>query len=336
MAYSDFGPPRRSRRRRNVVVLILVLAVVGVLVLAVRYRTERRESIDYLAAAEEVALQHAEMADELGALFQGLGQEERPAVALRLESLSVDALSATNQLADLVVTRPVAETSGLMAVAVGAWGDGVAAVEAAIVSILDAEEGDLSADEQLRAAFDMLRLGDRAYELVVASTEDLDPEIVPMAFPIVRYTTGDFSTLYDAQVIAERLRRIDGLSEQRDVAISALTIPKPVSEGAGGIWAIPASDDLALEVTVSNTGNVITEKVTITVTLQRVAGNEDPIEFSQLIPAIEPLASEVRLFENLDAEPGVVYNITAVATIEGDGDPTEDNTFTLVFERNAE
>jgi len=74
----------------------------------------------------------------------------------------------------------------------------------------------------------------------------------------------------------------------------------------------------------------------VTVTLQPLAGEDVPIVLSQLIPAIGPQASEVRLFENLEAKAGVVYNLTAVATMEGDGDTTDDNSFTLVFERNAE
>ena len=159
MSYSDFGPHRRSRRRRNVVVLITVLVIVGVLALAVRYRTERRESIDYLSTAEEVALQHAEMADFLGALFHGLGQEDRPAVELRLDTLALDASEARARLDELVVTRPVAETSGLMTVAVTAWGDGVVTLKNAIIAVLDAEENALTADEELRAACEMLRLG---------------------------------------------------------------------------------------------------------------------------------------------------------------------------------
>ncbi|MDX2343119.1 MAG: hypothetical protein QNL12_04985 [Acidimicrobiia bacterium] len=336
MSYSDFGPHRRSRRRRNVIVLITVLVIVGVLALAVRYRTERRESIDYLSTAEEVALQHAEMADFLGVLFQGLGQEDRPAVELRLDTLALDASEARARLDELVVTRPVAETSGLMTVAVSAWGDGVVTLKNAIIAVLDAEENDLTADEELRAAFEMLRLGDRAYEMVIASVAELDPEIVPMDFPEVKYTTGDYSTLYKAEVIAERLRRLGGLSESRDLAISATTIPEPASEGVGGIRIIPASDEIALEVTVSNTGNVLVELVTLTVTLQRVGGVDDPIVLRQVIPAIESPGSEVRLFENLPAEPGVVYNITAVASLNEGDDLTEDNTFMLVFERNAE
>ncbi len=336
MSYSDFAPSRRSRRRRNAVVLIVLLSIVGVLVLAVRYRTERRESIDYLSTAEEVALQHAEMAERLGSLFQGLGQEDRPAVALRLDSLAVDAREATAQLDGLVATRQIAETSGLMAVAVGAWDNGISALDDAIVAILDAEPGDLSADEKLRTAFDMLRLGDRAYELAVTSVADLDPEIVPLAFPEVTYTTGEYGSLYDAKIIAERLRLLGDLSESRDVAISASTTPEPVSEGAGGIWTIPASEGFSLAVIVSNTGNVVVEKVTVIVTLQRVGANEEIAPLGQLIPSIEPASSHRLVFDNLEAEPGLVYTVTAVAEIEGGGDPTDDNSFTLVFERNAE
>jgi hypothetical protein len=336
MAYSDFSPARRSRRRRRVVILILLLVVVGVLVLAVRYRTERRESIDYLTAAEEVALEHAEMAEQLGVLFQGLGQEDRPALELRLETFAADAADAVAVLDELVVARPVGEVAGLMTVATESWADGLRALDEAIIAILDAEPNDVTADEQLKVAFELIRLGDRAYLRTLEAIAELDPEIVQAPLPEVTYAGGQFAPLYNPSVVAERLRRQGTLAELVDVALVAITVPEPVSESAGGIRTIPASDELALTVTVSNTGNVVAENITVLVTLQRVGSNEAIEPLSQLIPSIDPDESEIREFPNLSAIPGEVYSITATATVAGSEDSTDDNSFTLVFERNAE
>jgi hypothetical protein len=190
MAFSDYSPPRRSRRRRNVAVIITLLIVVGVVALAVAYRTERRESIDYLATAEEVAIAHAEMAERLGSALQGLGGEDRPALLQRLETLAADANEARRTLGAAVVTRPVAEVSGLMTAAVHSWDDGIAALDDAIIAVLDAEQGDLSGEDELEAAFDLLRLGDRAYLSVLEEVSQLDPEIVPAPFPEVSYVEG--------------------------------------------------------------------------------------------------------------------------------------------------
>ena len=337
MAYSDYAPPRRSRRRRNIAVIIFLLLIVGVLALAVRYRTERRESIDYLATAEEVAIAHAEMAERLGTALQGLGGEDRPALVLRLETLAADASEARRTLGDAVVTRPVAEVSGLMTVSVQSWDDGIAALDDAIIAVLDAENGDLSGEDELEDAFTLLQLGDRAYASAVAAVARLDPEIVPAPFPSVSYVEGEFAALYDATVISQRLRRLGSLSEVSDVALIGTTIPEPVSEGAGGVFAIPASDSFAVEVTVSNTGNVVVERVSVVVSLQRAASSEQIAPLGIVIPSIEPGASETLTFEDLDPEPGVVYTVTAVATLEeGVVDETEDNSWSLIFKRNTE
>ncbi len=336
MAYSDFAPPRRSRRRRNIVILIIAALVVGVLVLAVRYRTERRESIDYLTAAEEIAEQHDAMSEQLGALFQGLGQEDRPALEQRLETLSVDATETVKLLEAQVVSRPVGEVAGLMGVAVVAWAEGIDTLGSAIVAILDAEDGDESGDEGLREAFELIRLGDRAYERAVAAVARLDPELVSTPFPEVSYAQGQYAPLYNHEIVANRLRLQGGLAELIDVALVANTVPQPVSEDAAGIWTIPASDELTLEVTVSNTGNVVVERVSVLVELQRVASSETFAPLGQLIPAIEPGQSELLVFSNLEAEPGEVYSVTATATVETGDDLTDDNTFNLVFKRNAE
>jgi hypothetical protein len=139
-------------------------------------------------------------------------------------------------------------------------------------------------------------------------------------------------------VIADRLRRLGTLlSEARDIEVVATTVPEPVSEGAGGIWTIPASDTFSLRVTVSNTGNVIAEKITVTVTLRRQGSSDAPTALSQLIPAIDEGASATIDFDSLDVQPGQVYAVSVTAAFEDGPDQTDDNnTWSLVFERNAE
>lgn len=336
MAYSDFAPPRRSRRRRNIVILIVLAIIVGVLVLAVRYRTERRESIDYLTVAEEVALVHGDLSEQLATLFQGLSGEDRPDLELRLETFAAEARSAADRLESQVVARPVGEVAGLMAVATDSWADGLEIMGVSIVAILDAEPDDFSADEGLREAFELIRLGDRAYARTLAIVGELDPELVPSPLPEIQYASAQYAPLYNHAIVANRLRLQGGLAEVVDVALIANTFPEPVSESAGGIWTIPASESLALEVNVSNTGNVIVENVKILVTFQKIASSDTFTPLGQLIPSIEPGKSEIRLFENLDVEPGIVYSITATATVDGNEENTDDNVFNLVFERNAE
>ena len=92
---------------------------------------------------------------------------------------------------------------------------------------------------------------------------ELDPELVPSPLPEVQYASAQYAPLYNHAIVANRLRLQGGLAEVVDVALTANTVPEPVSESTGGIWTIPASESLSLEVTVSNIGNVIVENVTI-------------------------------------------------------------------------
>ena len=71
--------------------------------------------------------------------------------------------------------------------------------------------------------------------------------------------------------------------------------------------------------------------------MQRTGSAEQLPPLGKVIPSIEPGASETLIFEDLDPEPGAVYTITAVASLEeGVQDVTDDNTWSLVFKRNAE
>jgi hypothetical protein len=316
--------------------LVILAVIVGVLTLAVRYRTERRESIDYLTLTEDVARRHQDMSEQLGSLFQGLGQEDRPALEQRLETLATNARDAADEIDEMVVARPVGEVAGLMGVATDSWASGIETLGSAIVAILDAEDGDVSADESLRAAFELIRLGDRAYDGVVAAVAELDQELVPTQLPQVSYVEGQYSNLYNYQIVADRLRLQGGLAEFIDVALKANTVPEPVSEDDVGIWTIPSSDTLSLEVTVSNTGNVVVERVRVLVEVQQVGAPDTFVPLGKLIPSIEPGKSEILTFENLEATPGEVYSISAAASVEGQSDSTDDNTFNLIFKRNTE
>lgn len=337
MAYSDFAPPRRSRRRRNVALLIVLAVVIGVVALAVRYRTERQESIDYLTVASSVAARHQDMAQRLGSLLQNPGAEDRPALLQRLETLSTEARTARQALSELTPTRPIAEPAGFITIAAREWEEAIATLNEAMVAVLDAEEGDRTGDDELQRAFDLFRVGDAAYAGFLDSVSRVGTDLVPAEFPDVSYAGGEYAPLYAGSVLADRLRQIGTLSEDRSIQLKASTVPEPVNEGSTGIWTIPASDAFGLEATVSNTGNVVVEKVTVLVTLTKANSAEAISPISQLIPSIDAGESKKVVFEDLPVVPGEVYTITAEAMPEDGVDATpDDNTFSLVFERNAE
>jgi hypothetical protein len=337
MAYSDFAPPRRSRRRRNVALLIVLAVVIGVLALAVRYRTERRETIDYLTAAADVAVRHQDMAERVGSLLHDPGAEDRPALRQRLETLSTEAKSAVTELADLTPTRPIAEAAGYITIAAQEWEEAIVALDEAIVAVLDAEDGDTTGESSLQHAFDLFRVGDVAYAGFLDSIGRVDPELVQEEFPDVSYTGGDYALLYTGSLLADRLRQNGTLSEDRSIKLVASTVPEPVNKGTGDVWTIPASETFGLEATVSNTGNVVVEKVTVLVTLQQANSADTIPPLSVLIPSIAEGESKKVSFEDLPVVPGEVYTITVEATPEDGVDATpDDNVFSLMFVRNAQ
>jgi hypothetical protein len=75
----------------------------------------------------------------------------------------------------------------------------------------------------------------------------------------------------------------------------------------------------------------------VTVTLRLQGSNDAPTASSQLIPAIEDGTSVTIPFDSLNVEPGQVYAASVAATFEDGPDANDDdNTWSLVFERNAE
>lgn len=332
MAYPPLSASRRPRRRAAVAILIIVALVVGIIALAVRFRTERRDSIDYLVAAKEIADEHAAMASRLADLFSTLDDLDRPDILERLIRLGEESQNLQGLLEPLTVTAAVGEANGFFVVATSSWNRALDGLDDAVVEILDGAEDGRAGRFMLANAFRDLRVGDRSYALFRESLERLDdPELVTNEYPEFGYTAGDRGLLYDADLVTVRLQSTLRFEEHRDVSVRATTDPEPL-RSENGLRIIPDSETFSVQAVVTNEGNVAVELITVSIRL--VAAGGDAIdERSEIVAVLEPGEATTVLFDDFVLEPSVAYELEIAAQIPDDDVP-DNNEWEIIVVRN--
>jgi hypothetical protein len=314
-----------------VAILVIVAVVFGIIALAVRYRTERRDSVDYMAIVKDIADDQVVMASGLADLFTTLGELERPDILDRIQRLSAESDDLIDALDAAIVTAAVGEVNGFFVVALSSWDKALAALETAIVEVLDGEGDGRLGESMLSDAFADLRVGDRAYEAFRASLTRLDEELVTREYPEFGYVAGDREILYDAAVIANHLRTTLHFEENRDVSVRATTDPEPLGS-ENGVRVVPDSESFAVQVVVTNEGNVAAELITISLQLVG-AGDAGSDERSEIVAVLEPGEATTVLFSDFVLVPAVAYELRVMAEIPDDDVP-DNNTWDLIFIRN--
>ena len=334
MAYAPPALRRRTRRRRTLAIVLILATLGGVVALAVRYRTDRRFAVGYIDAAKAIVDQETLLAAGLGDVFLGVGTLERQDILERLAELAASSAQLRTTLGDLELTGSVAEIHGFLTVAVGAWDDAMARMDEAVVEVLDGPD-DQTGDAMLRSAFNDLRVGDRAYFGFKVAMMELETDIVTQEFRDLEFAGGERAALFDASVLAGRLRAVLKLEGDHDISIIATIDPEPLVQ-QGSVPIVPNADMFIVSLVVSNAGNLVEERILVSLEGNPQSSDVDPIALQSIVPFLDPGASTSVIFDLSDLiVPGELYELRAGAEIAED-DNQANNSWSLVLIRNAE
>ena len=330
MAYPSLTRRRRTRRRRRLIIAIVLAVLIGIIALAVRYRTERREVSDYLGLAKIVADEEVQISAGLADLVSSLGEMNRSEMLASVARLETRAEGVISQLTTAAVPRPVGKAHGFLFVATTSWAEAIALLDDAISQTVDLPE-DPGGPGLLQSAFDGLRVGDRAYAGFKQAVGELDPDTVIWEYPDVGYTADP--VLYDAELLSLRLVLMPNLGLQRDIAVSATTNPAPVG-ASGDIPLLPFSVTFEVQVVVSNEGNLPEEEISVTVELAALNATAETFVVTQTVDTpLQPGEATTLTFTDLPAVPGGPFELVVRSQIPEDSDTTND-VWRFIFFRN--
>jgi hypothetical protein len=332
MAYNGYTPYRGERRRRRMLLLVVFATLIGLFALAVRSRSEQRDVLEYVSAARETLVEHREIAAQVSTLLVDIDGLERQVVLDKVQSLYERALAADAKLDEVPIAPEVAVLSGYVTVATSSWTDAVGALDEAFLASVDDAQDVLVGERLLAAAFEQLRVGDRAYANVAARLVPISEEYSVNEFPIFTYINPEQINTYDAKLTAIRLRQFRQLAEYRDVKLSVTLDPLPVSE-QNGVSVIPFGETFSASVVVSNNGNLTENNIVVTLTITEIAG-DFVLPVSKTIDVLLPDVSSTVVFADLPLLAGQLYELVIEAPVSNDNDPAS-NEWRLFYRRNA-
>ncbi|MGB9358045.1 MAG: hypothetical protein WCC01_05760 [Acidimicrobiia bacterium] len=331
MAYPSYAPVRQQRRRRWLLALLIALIIVAIVVLAVTRRNEARGVADYLAVAHDVAAQEAETAASLETMLVTITDIQRPEVMRSLEELRMSSEAAAETLAATSVPTAAGEANGYLVAAVSSWTKGLDLLDDAIVLVLD-EPAEAGGTDRLEETFDLLRIGDLAYAQFLEAADGLDDSIPVSDLEVVAFTSEEGAVEYDAQVVTLRLTSVYKLGELHDVSVTALTEPAPLGE-RNNRPVVPYSEQFLVQAVVANQGNEPEQQVTVDLELIPTAAGEDRVMVKQTVANLEPGQAKTLVFDTLELQPGVLYELVVSTGVDKDDDPENDE-WRMVFYRN--
>jgi len=329
---SSVAVQRRVRRRRRIAVFLTLAVLITVIALAVRYRTEERETADYLALADEIARNELIVSQGFRELLVGVSDIDRQDIVDRLAVLSRQAVDLETQLAGAVVTRPAAEMHGFFTVAVSSWAGGLDALGEGVVDVIDQPDDARSVPATFADAVADLSLGDAAYRGFLDASTRLDDQFAQSAHPAVSFLGGEDEVDIDSVVARLRLRL--NLAERHDIEISATTEPVPTGD-RNGVAILPFSPEFDVVTVITNSGNVTQEEIQVTLRLTRDGSDDPPFEEGRIIASLDPAASMSVEFLGIAIEPAALYTLEVSAGVADDAD-FENNVWGLVFATNSQ
>ncbi len=316
------------------IVLVVLFVAVGLIALAVRYRTEERRTTDYLALVTEIAQNQEGLAVSVTQLMTDLGGLDREDLLNQIDALGAQVSNDVQALAAQDVPPSVSEAHGFLTVALRSWQEAITSMDEAMLMVLDSEDDQLSGEVALTRVFEGLRVGDLAYLGFLEARSRIEADGATGSIAEVEYVNVGEDTLFNGEVIAGRLRNTRNLDSRHDISVTARTVPAPLGE-QNGRPVVPAAESYTVLAVVTNEGNLPEESISVTMELGLSAGDDSPVRREQLVLLLEAGQATTIEFADLQLEPGELYNLQIAASITQDADPLN-NTFELVFYRNQD
>jgi hypothetical protein len=311
--------------------VITAAAVVAVVITS--SGDDTRAELQYLDELQESASELSLGADALRDVISRLSRIERSELEIATSGLREDLEVALELVERGPASRNLVGANAAYRRAVEAWTVGVSGFSSGILTAADDPTNTVVADNIANALAE-LRAGDRLYSDVVRElgADEVPDPVAPMPEVLMLPAEGELFTLSLAYVEAARSPN-SGIGLRPGLRVASITSDPLWNVDPNDQAIVPATEQLAFSVVVSNAGNVDSDPEPLELT---VAGESEPVVLSEMLPPLKPGQQTAVHFLEIPVTPGALYEVAAVLTEVTDDVDLEDNSLTVLFEVNDE
>jgi len=313
--------------------MIVVVAILAAGYAVTRVQSDEQIQREYLDGAIDVTQAADTVAGEFTTIITDLENFERPTMVSSLQDLQVDMEAIIVDLSELVPPEAGSPVRAhvLLEIAVEAWDLGLTGSVKGVLTLTEIPLDPTGLAFLTKGLVD-LQVGDSAYRSFLETIEDVDTSILETPFSSVHFVPPGSELIFEPTDIARRLFLTESLGATRNIAIADLALdPSPVGEDSG-IPVVSLSETISAFITISNRGNV--DVSDIEVELNLVSNEGDSFGANRVIDALAPGELRSLLFEDLQIQPGRIYEIIVI--LPQADDISSDNRASFVFMMNED
>ncbi|HSK07316.1 MAG TPA: hypothetical protein VK990_07350 [Acidimicrobiia bacterium] len=295
--------------------------------------SDTRAELEYLEVMHETASDLALGGETLRVVISRLSRIERTELVTATDGIREN-LEAGLELVEVgAPSETLVAANALYRQALEAWTVGVSGFTSGIQAAADDPASTVVVDNIANALAE-LRAGDRLYADLVRELgrEEVPEPVGPMPELVMVPAAGELLTLSIAYVEASRSPN-SGIALRPGLRVASIVSDPLWRVNPSDQAVVPATDQVAFSVVVTNAGNVASDPERLDLT---VGGTSDPLTFNETVPVLEPGEQTAIQFLEIPVTPGGLYEVVASLSELTNDTSLEDNTLSVVFQVNEE
>ena len=311
-------------------ILLVVAAILAVVASAAGEET--RAELDYLAEVRAQAAELSKAGDTLRVVVSRLHRIDRLELVTAIDGIRADLEAGLDFVEQAPPTRELLPVRALYRASLTSWEKGIIGYSSAVLTAADELENetviDLMADglAELRAGDSVYLDLQTEYEAFEGGSEPIST-LPPVQLMPAQGAIVSLSTTY----IDSARNPNNGLALRPGLSVSQVISDPEWQVDPDEQAVVPATDSISFSVVVTNIGNVVSIPETVVLTL---VGGPEEVRLQSEIRPLQPASQITVRFDELQVEPGSIYQVSAAVVVTGDDTNLEDNEIRVQFEVN--
>jgi hypothetical protein len=311
-------------------ILLVVAAILAVVASAAGEET--RAELDYLAEVRAQAAELSKAGDTLRVVVSRLHRIDRLELVTAIDGIRADLEAGLDFVEQAPPTRELLPVRALYRASLTSWEKGIIGYSSAVLTAADELENETVIDVMADGLAE-LRAGDSVYLDLQTEYEAFEGGSEPIStLPPVQLMPAQGAIVSLSTTYIDSARNPNnGLALRPGLSVSQVISDPEWQVDPDEQAVVPATDSISFSVVVTNIGNVVSIPETVVLTL---VGGPEEVRLQSEIRPLQPASQITVRFDELQVEPGSIYQVSAAVVVTGDDTNLEDNEIRVQFEVN--